>query len=123
MLTNKEMFLYALERLQVQAREELAKVADDFRTDEGFGKAEYRLRWLQGVAEVVHLANMAQTTELTIKQLGYERAVESARAAYRAQLDSWRPENSTSPFANASNNERYTALREFLKLLDRALEG
>jgi len=116
--TREEELAFYMEQFQRRAREELAKVAADL-TAEGFGKAEYRLRWLADLPRTVQLARMAELTLGAVAEVGFEKGLQGALTNYERELENWRPHRSTSPYANAANDELHEALREFLPVLRR----
>lgn len=69
--------------------------------------AEYRLRWLAGAYQDVYYGWYC---EAALKD-----GLASVLAAAKAEFKSWRPQSSTSPYANAANNEKFDALRQFIE--------
>lgn len=85
--------------------------------------AEYRLRWLDGVATAVYKAQYAEQLLSALDQLeGSQERVLEILAHHERSLASWAPSHSSSAYTNIANEERLFALRETVPLVKRYLD-
>jgi hypothetical protein len=112
---DTEIVTKSLQMLVDSAKKQVAEFAVKMSRD--LGGAEYQMRWMADLPKTVYLGRFAQLTLDVAQEKGFEEGMACALSHFERELATWYPNRSTSPYANAVNDERFEALRDFLEKL------
>ena len=79
--------------------------------------AEYEMRWLEGKYGKIVLGSFASTSLAWLNDMDARHTTFTLEENFREQLKHWRPEQSTSAYSNACNNEKFGALKEIIEVV------
>lgn len=105
-LTRTDLFKMSLKRNVEQSTALRTKLAADVL--KGDGEAMYAIRWLQEKPMALWIG---QYSAAALEMLDEGKTMEEVKAWLELEKSHWYPEQSTSPFSNACNLEKFEALR------------
>lgn len=115
--TNKQMIDRDIARMINFSQNVRASLAKELTTSNS--KAEYALRWMDNAYKATYIGWVFEDLDAKVREHGHEKAIADMLDWARDQRNRyWSPHNSTSPYANACNNEKYDALREVIDKLE-----